>query len=107
MKQGKTTNTFIQKIAERVEFEKEIPASILKGSVFRHYGYYDPAGLCDSGDYLYEVQIRIENEKGDIYISIRPQERGEWWTGKITWKEFFDLMIKVVKNDERFKHYEH
>lgn len=107
MPQGRITNTFIQEISERVKFEKEVPASILRGSVFRHYGDYDPAGLCDGGDYIYEVQIRIENEKGDIYIHIQPRERSEWWSGKLTWKEFFDIMMKAVKNDERFEHHEH
>ncbi len=107
MTNGKVTNTFINETAETVEFRKVIPASMLRGSIFRHYGYHDPAGLCDGGDYLYNVQIRVENEKGDIYISIEPIERGEWWFGKLSWKEFFDLMLKMVKDSKKFKHCEH
>lgn len=99
-------DTFINDIARTIRFEERIPASILQGSIFRHYGHNDPAGLCDGGDYIQEIQIRVENEKGDIYLSIRPMERSEWWSGKISWKEFFDLLMTMVRNSNKFKHHD-
>lgn len=97
-------DTFGIGTARTVSFEERIPASILRGSIFKHYGFDDPAGLCDGGDYIQEIQIRVENEKGDIYLSIKPMERGEWWSGTISWGEFFDLLMKMVKGSDKFKH---
>lgn len=97
-------DTFINDTAQKIEFTKIIPASILQGSIFRHYGHHDPAGLCDGGDYIQEIQIRVENEEGDIYLSIKPMERGEWWSGKISWEEFFDLLMGIVKSSSKFSH---
>lgn len=99
-------DTFTNDIARTIRFEERIPASILQGSIFRHYGYHDPAGLCDGGDYIQEIQIRVENGKGDIYLSIKPMERGEWWSGKISWEEFFDLLMTMVRNSNKFEHHD-
>lgn len=99
-------NTFINYIAQTIEFRKQIPASILKGSIFRHYGESpDPAGLCDGGDYTQEIQIRVENKNGDIYLYIQPMEGGEWWSGTISWGEFFDLLLEMIKNSDKFRRY--
>ncbi len=48
----------------------------------------------------------MENQNGDIYLSIKPMEREEWWSGKISWEEFFDLLMQMVKNSDKFKHHE-
>jgi len=98
-------DTFINETATKVEFTKVIPASLLRGSIFRYYGYSDPAGLCDGGDYRQEITIRVENKNGDIYLSIKPLEGGEWWHGEISWEEFFDLLLEMVKNSDKFKHH--
>lgn len=102
---GKVVDTFITEIAREVKFHEIISASILKGCIFRHYGQ-PPADMCDGGDYIKEIQIRVENEKGDIYISVEPIEGGEWWHGEISWEEFFDMMMKMVVNDDKFTHCE-
>ena len=81
---------------------------MLKGSIFRSYDEVpDPAGLCDGGDYMEEVQIRIENSCGDIYMLVRPRERNEWWYAKLSWHEFFELMLKVAKESNKFKYCEY
>lgn len=70
-------DTFINNVAQTIEFRKQIPASIFKGSIFRHYGERpDPAGLCDGGDYIQNIQIRVDNKNGDVFLSISPRERG-------------------------------
>lgn len=97
---------FINEVAKTIVFNESVPASILKGSIFRDYEEGDPAGLCDGGDYTEEIQIRVENQNGDIYLSIKPIERGEWWSGKISWKEFFSLLMRMVKNSNKFEHHE-
>jgi len=103
---NETTNTFMTE-SQKVEFQKDIPFNKLKGHIFKHYGHDDPAGLCDGGDYLYNIQIRVENAQGDIYISIQPRERSEWWSGTMTWKEFHDMMLDAVKRHPKIKYHEH
>lgn len=102
---GKVKDSFIVETARKVEFYENVPASILKGCIFRHYGQ-PPAEMCDGGDYIKEIQIRVENKKGDLYICIKPIERGEWWFGRISWEEFFDMMIKMVVDNDKFIHCE-
>jgi len=89
--------------AQKVEFHKDIPYDKLKGCIFTHYGYHDPAGLCDGGDYLYNVQIRIENAQGDVYISVQPKERSEWLSGTMTWKEFHDMLYAAASGNPKIK----
>lgn len=95
---------FINDVAKRIKFTEVVPASILRGSIFRSCG--PPSELCDGGDYIKEIQIRVENKKGDIYLSLKPQERSEWWSGTISWEELFDILMQIVRNDNRFKHHE-
>ncbi len=102
----KGKDTFINDTAEKIMFTKEVPASILQGSIFRCDGTDYPAELCDNGDYIQQIQIRVENQNGDIYLSIKPVERGEWWSGKISWEEFFDLLMVMVRNSNKFRHHE-
>jgi hypothetical protein len=100
------TNKFIMEDSAEIKFYKTIPANLIKGSIFRHYGIHDPSGLCDGGDYLYNVQIRIENNNGDVYISIQPKERSEWWCGTMKWQEFHDMMLDAIKNNPKIKYNE-
>lgn len=100
------TNSFMTE-SQKINFEKNIPFNKLKGCVFRHYGRYDEAGLCDEGDYLYNVQIRVENKQGDVYISVQPRERSEWWSGIMTWKEFHDMLLESFKKHPKLQHHEH
>jgi hypothetical protein len=103
---NKITETFMTE-SQKIEFYKSIPFNKLKGCIFKHYGYHDAAGLCDGGDYLYNIQIRVENEKGDVYISIQPRERSEWLSGTMTWQEFHDMMLDAVKRHPKIKYHEH
>lgn len=100
-------DNFVLDLLEDITFTKRILASKLQGSIFRSNGEDDPAGLCDGGDYIQEIQIRTENVRGDIYLSIKPWERGEWWSGTITWEEFFNLLMQMIKNSDKFEHHEH
>lgn len=99
------TSSFIVE-SQKIEFQKDIPFNKLKGCIFRHYGHDDPAGLCDGGDYLYKIQIRVDNAQGDIYISIQPRERSEWWCGIMSWEEFHDAMLKAFKNHPKIEYNE-
>lgn len=103
---NKITNSFIVE-SQKIAFEKNVEFNKIKGSVFKHYGSYDPAGLCDGGDYLYNVQIRVENAQGDVYISIQPRERSEWWSGTMTWKEFHDTLLRAFKYHSKIQYHEH
>jgi hypothetical protein len=98
-------DTFKADILKDVVFKKRIYASKLQGSIFRHYGQQDTSGLCDGGDYIKQIQIRLDSENGDVYISIRPEERGEWWSGTISWQEFFDMMKQGIIGNDKFKHH--
>lgn len=100
---GKVVDTFIVDTVREVKFHETVPALKLQGRIFRHYGE-PPADMCDGGDYMKEVQIRIDNKKGDVYISVEPIERGEWWHGEISWEEFFGMMMKMVVNNDKFTH---
>lgn len=103
---NKITNSFIVE-SQKIAFEKNVEFNKIKGYVFKHYGHDDPASLCDGGDYLYNVQIRVENAQGDVYISIQPRERSERWFGTITWKEFHDMILNSVKTHPKIQHHEH
>lgn len=103
---SETTDSFTTEF-KTIAFQESVPFSKLKGCVFRHYGLYDPAGLCDGGDYLYNIQIRVENKQGDVYISIQPGERSEWWSGTMTWKEFHDTLLKAFKYHSKIQYHEH
>jgi len=103
---NKITETFMTE-SQKIEFYKSIPFNKLKGCIFKHYGNYDPAGLCDGGDYLYNVQIRIENKQGDVYISVQPEERSEWWSGIVSWQEFHDTFLGAFKSHPKMKYHEH
>jgi hypothetical protein len=105
-KNGNTTDNFMTE-SQTIKFQKEISFNKLKGSVFRHYGGYDSSGLCDGGDYLYNIQIRVENEQGDVYVSIQPRERSEWWSGTMTWEEFHDMILYSIKRHPKMKYHEH
>ncbi len=48
----KGKDTFINNTAEKIMFTKEVPASILQGSIFRCYGTDYSTELCDNGDYI-------------------------------------------------------
>lgn len=100
------TNSFMVE-SQEIKFQKNIEFSKLKGSIFRYYGHDHLDELCDGGDYLYNIQIRVENAKGDIYLSIQPKERSEWYSGVITWQEFHDTMLKAFKNHPKVQHHEH
>jgi hypothetical protein len=102
----KITNTFITEF-KKIELHDLVPFSKLKGCIFKHYGHHDPAGLCDGGDYLYNVQIRVENKQGDVYVSIQPRERSEWWSGTMTWEEFHDMILYSIERHPKMKYHEH
>lgn len=88
-----------------VQLHKKIPASILHASMFRRNGNpRDPAGLCDGGDWVDEVQIRINDDSGNVYISVRPMEREDWWHLDISWQDFTQLMLAALKNHPSTKH---
>lgn len=102
---SKVTDRFLTEIAETVSFTKEINATKLVGSIFRHYGFDDPAGLCDGGDYIKQIRIHIENKQGDVRISLQPMERDERWSGVLSWEEFFDFLMKAVKDSDKIEHH--
>lgn len=103
---NKITNNFIVE-SQKIKFEKNVEFNNLEGCVFRHYGNYDSSGLCDGGDYLYNIQIRVENAQGDVYISIQPRERSEWWSGTMGWQEFHDILLCGIKKHPNIRHHEH
>lgn len=80
----------------------------LHGEVFRPDGSPpDGAGLCDGGDYIQKVQIRISDpETGAVYISVQPMERGEWWRLKLPWSDFYAMMEAAVRGHRDVKHNE-
>jgi len=94
---NEVSDRFVDSTAETIKFEKDIPARLLKGCTFRHYGINDPSGLCDGGDYIDEVQIRIDDDHGSVYVSVRPNERGDWWYLKLSWEDFAKWFTNCVK----------
>ena len=103
---NETTNSFMVE-SQEIKFQKNIEFSKLKGSIFRHYGHDDPAGLCDGGDYLYNIQIRVENAQGDVYISIKPIERSVWWSAIMSWEEFHNMLLESFKKHPKVRYHEH
>ena len=79
----------------------------IKGSVFRSSGQPpDPAGLCDGGDWIQSVQIRIDGKTtGRVYIAVEPIERGEWYSLELEWPEFFDMMQAAVSAHPKARHH--
>lgn len=99
-------DTFQVDLLKEVSFSEKIAASKLQGCIFRSDGNSpDPAGLCDGGDYIKSIQIRVENKEGDIYLSIHPRERDEWWSGTLSWEEFFDLLMQGVLKNDKIEHH--
>lgn len=95
-------------LLKEVTFSERINASELQGCVFRRDGEsLDPAGLCDGGDYIQHIQIRILDDKGDIHLSMYHMERSEWWSGTLSWEEFFNLLMQGILKSDKIKHHAH
>ncbi len=65
----------------------------------------DPAGLCDGGDSIKSIQIRVENKDGNIYLAMSHIERSEWWSDTLSWEEFFDLLMQGVLKSDKIEHH--
>lgn len=73
------------------------PLNCFKVSKFTHYGYNDPAGLCDGGTYHHEMQLRLEKD-GTIYTTVRPAEWSEHRTvSDIPYEEFAEAYCAWLK----------
>ena len=87
-------DTFLISTREDFSRVRELPRNALEGQVFRGSG---GASECDGGEYIQHVQIRVDDLKtGQVFISIIPEERHNWWSLILQWAEFADMMHKAV-----------
>lgn len=64
---------------------------------FIHYGHDDPSGLCDGGDYVQSVQVRLE-EDGTIFVSLTDRERSDTDSQhSMSYDEFYRRMTNAFR----------
>ena len=60
----------------------------------------------DGNHVHHQVQIRVEDDEGNVYMSVMPTEQSDWWSLQLPWKEFAEMMMQAAKEHPKAKRFE-
>jgi len=80
----------VREVSDKIEYEKEILAN-----KFLCY-------LEDSFGTIFKRMQIFTTIDDEIEIFLSPLTMGDWFSAKLSYDEFFDMMLEIAKNDDRF-----